>query len=356
MAYNKWINTFSTQAEYEEYIAGDVDQYPNIALITATNEIKVIGEEHVPVFSITVYGEDNIELSDGDTINGYGDYPSSVTIEGFMDGETIVTDNYSVSANNGLTFQPNDGGSPIYYIAELPAGYDNTYEYTITATCSGQSVTFNLTYVQPEMEYSIAVSELGGDTIYEYGQLVEGNTLWLQLLANGNPMQEPFDGNFVVECQDAPFFQYDYDRDSEGGVDESLVFSNAIDGSEITISYVQDDVTLASSTYYASVQNNYSLILSYCNPEGNVDNICITQGFCSDSDYYLVLMDGDTIALYDGQTVEYESWGETYHPQLIDPSAGTCVWLCSAFDPSITEVNCYDDGGNLIATLNTYCA
>lgn len=99
----------------------------------------------------------------------------------------------------------------------------------------------------------------------------------------------------------------------------------------------------------------YSLILSNCNPEGDVSNICETQGFCSDSDYYVILMNGDTIATYEGQTVEYEAFGETYHPQLIDPSAGTCVWQCSAFDPSITELVCYDSDMHPIATLQTSC-
>lgn len=98
----------------------------------------------------------------------------------------------------------------------------------------------------------------------------------------------------------------------------------------------------------------YSLVLSKCSDPSEGD-WCITQGFCDDSDYYVILMDGDSIATYDGQTVEYESFGETYHPQLIDPSAGTCVWFCSAIDPSITEVVCYDSDMHPIATLETSC-
>lgn len=98
----------------------------------------------------------------------------------------------------------------------------------------------------------------------------------------------------------------------------------------------------------------YSLVLSKC-PDPSEGYWCITQGFCSDGDYYLVLMNGDTIATYDGQTVEYESWGETYHPQLIDPSAGTCVWQCTVIDPSITEIVCYDSDIHPIATLQTSC-
>lgn len=98
----------------------------------------------------------------------------------------------------------------------------------------------------------------------------------------------------------------------------------------------------------------YSLVLSTCSDPSEGD-WCIKQGFCGDNDYFVLLMDGDTIATYDGQTVEYESWGETYHPQLIDPSAGTCVWLCSAIDPSIEEVVCYDSDNNIIATLETSC-
>ena len=98
----------------------------------------------------------------------------------------------------------------------------------------------------------------------------------------------------------------------------------------------------------------YSLVLSKC-PDPSEGDWCITQGFCDDNDYYAILMNGDSIATYDGQTVEYELLGETYHPQLIDPSAGTCVWQCSSFDPSITEVVCYDSDMNQIATLETSC-
>lgn len=119
------------------------------------------------------------------------------------------------------------------------------------------------------------------------------------------------------------------------------------------VSYISGDDSLV----YAESEptHDYSLILSNCDPEGDVSNICETQGFCSDSDYYLVLMNGDTIATYEGQTVEYETWGETYHPQLIDPSAGTCVWQCTVIDPSITEVVCYDGNHNTLATLQTSC-
>lgn len=99
----------------------------------------------------------------------------------------------------------------------------------------------------------------------------------------------------------------------------------------------------------------YSLILSTCDPEGDVSNICETQGFCSDSNYFLVLMDGDNIATYDGQYAQYEVLGDTIVPNLIDPTAGTCVWNCSSFDPSITEVVCYDSDMNQIATLETSC-
>lgn len=98
----------------------------------------------------------------------------------------------------------------------------------------------------------------------------------------------------------------------------------------------------------------YSLILSVCQDPEDGD-WCVKEGFCGDNDYYAILMNGDSIATYDGQTVEYEALGETCHPQLIDPSAGTCVWQCSAYDPSITEVVCYDSDMNQIATLQTSC-
>ena len=96
-----------------------------------------------------------------------------------------------------------------------------------------------------------------------------------------------------------------------------------------------------------------SLVLSFCQDLSDGD-WCITQGFCDDSDYFVILMQGDSIVPYDGQYVEYELNGITKQPSLEDPSAG-CVWHVNEFTSSITEVNCYDGNGDLIASLNTSC-
>ena len=348
---NKYLNTFQTVAQYEEYIAGSVDQYPNIAYVEATDSVYVLEEEHIPVFSIKVLDGLGDEYSDGATIEGDGETLDFLYVEGYLDGEQISTDDFSVTANNGLVFTD----ETTRYQAELPYGYDSTYNYTITATCSGQTVTFSLTYVQastPSFDYSISVRD-----VEEGGELVPNEEYWVELTSELEyTEQEPFDGDFVVECSGEGYFNYNFDRDDIGGVDGTLTFDGAEDGDTITISYVQNGVTLASASYVASVSSggDYRLVLSTCTDPTEGD-WCIRQGFCSDSDYYLVLMNGDTIATYDGQTVEYEAFGETYHPQLIDPSAGTCVWQCSSFDPSITEVVCYDSDMNQIATLETSC-
>lgn len=98
----------------------------------------------------------------------------------------------------------------------------------------------------------------------------------------------------------------------------------------------------------------YSLILSTCDPEGDVSNICETQGFCSDSDYYVILLNRGELVNHTDQLVEYYSiaYDETIQPQLVD---SYCVWQCSAFDPSIEEIACYDSDMNQIATLLTSC-
>lgn len=155
MAYNKWINTFSTQAEYEEYIAGDVDQYPNIAFVESTNSVMILDEEPEP----------------------------------------------------------------------------EEYDYYITV----------------RQQTSDVPTEEGGE-------LYDGKDYWIELKAeSGDDPQEPFDGEFVMTCQDSPDFYFDVDRDDEGGVDGEMYFGKSVEGETITISYVQDGVTLASASYVASV-------------------------------------------------------------------------------------------------------
>ena len=251
---NKYLNTFSTVAEYEQYIAGSVDQYPNIAYIEETDSLAVIGEEHVPVFSIKVLDGWGEEYSDGATIEGDGEQ-DYLYVEGYLDGELITVNDFSVSSDN-LSFASN---GLTQYNAELPYGYDNTYNYTITATCSGQTVTFSVTYVQPatpveEYDYYITVlDQMAYNLVEEGGELYVGMDYWIELKAeSGDDPTEPFDGEFVMTCQNSPDFYFDVERDDEGGVDGEMYFLNSVDGNTITISYVQDGVTIASSTFVAS--------------------------------------------------------------------------------------------------------
>ena len=191
MAYNKYLNTFSTQAEYEEYIAGDVDQYPNIAFVEATSEVYILDEEPEPVFSLIVTDQWGTEYSDGGTFEGDGEQQDYLYVYGYLDGQQITSDDFSVAANNDLVFS--DGTR--YYQAALPYGYGNTYNYTITATCSGQTVTFNLTYVQqgaPSVALNLVLSlcqdPSEGDWCIAQG-FCDDNDYYI-LLMNGDMVQD----------------------------------------------------------------------------------------------------------------------------------------------------------------------
>lgn len=354
---NKYLNTFQTVAQYEEYIAGSVDQYPNIAYVEATDSVYVLEEEHIPVFSIKVMDEWGTEYSDGGTFEGDGEQQDDLYVEGYLDGQRISVDDFSVAGNNDLSFRD----SVAYYIASLPYGYDNTYNYTITATCQEQTVTFSLTYVQastPSFDYSISVSHVEEGHVEEGGELVPNEGYWVELTDEyDSVVQEPFDGDFVVECSGEGYFTYNFDRDYIGGVDGMFTFDGAEDGDTITISYVRDGTTLASSNFVASVSSggDYRLVLSTCNPEGDVNNICETQGFCSDSDYYVILLNQGELVNHTDQLVTYYSiaYGENITPSL--DGGGSCVWQCSSFDPSIEVVVCYDSNNNIIAYLETSC-
>lgn len=151
---NKYLNTFSTQADYEEYIAGDVDHYPNIAYIESTSSVMILDEEPEP-------------------------------------------EEYD------------------YYITVLDQRADNLVE--------------------------------------EGGELYADRDYWIELKAeSGVDPTEPFDGEFVMTCQNSPDFYFDIYRDYDGGVDGEMYFGNSVEGETITISYVQDGVTIASSTFVAN--------------------------------------------------------------------------------------------------------
>lgn len=157
---NKWINSFSTQAEFEEYIAGEVDQYPNISFIEATSEVYILESEPEP--------------------------------------------------------EPEE------------------YDY----------------YISVRQQISEYPTEEGGE-------LYDGMDYWIELKAeSGDDPVEPFDGEFVMTCQNSPDFYFDVDRDDEGGVDGEMYFGNSVEGETITLSYVQDGVTIASSTFVASVPHD----------------------------------------------------------------------------------------------------
>ena len=210
-----------------------------------------------------------------------------------------------------------------------------------------------------EYDYYITVLDQRTDNLVEEGgELYVGMDYWIELKAeSGDDPTEPFDGEFVMTCQNSPDFYFDVERDDEGGVDGTLRFDGAEDGDTITISYVQNGETLASASYVASVSSggDYRLVLSTCNPEGDVNNICETQGFCSDSDYYVILLNQGELVNHTDQLVTYYSiaYGENITPSL--DGGGSCVWQCSSFDPSIEVVVCYDSNNNIIATLETSC-
>lgn len=242
---NTRMNSFDTIEGYQTYLAGEGVAFPNFAYLVETDSLAVIGEEHVPVFSLMVTDQWGTEYSDGGTIEGDGDQ-NYLYVYGYLDGQQISSDDFSLTANNGLVFS--DGIT--YYQAELPYGYGSTYNYTITATCGEQTVTFSLAYVQPET---------------------------------------PAVG--------------------------------------------------------------LSLVLSFCQDLSDGD-WCITQGFCDDSDYYILLMNGDIVQDYGGEVVSYVCRGNVIQPTLVDN--GKAIWHVEEFDSSISSINCTMGDGQVIV-LDTSC-
>lgn len=97
---------------------------------------------------------------------------------------------------------------------------------------------------EPESSYSIEVSD-----VEEGGELEMDGSYWVELHSDGVQVEEPFDGEFRVQYSGDEWFEYEFERDDTGGVDGTLQIHGGEVGDGITITYVQDGVTLASSSY-----------------------------------------------------------------------------------------------------------
>ena len=341
---NKYLNTFATLAEYNAYMAGNVVSYPNFAYIEATDEVVKVLEEPVEFsIEVEVYGT---TISDGDTYDGGTEGGEELLVYGYINGNAIEASEFSVACNNLSFSEARDGWA---YDSYLPSN-SGTYNYTITATCNDQTVTFSFTYdvqgIPQPVDYRIVLdNDEESDLIEDYNmvklQCTYDNETWEDVMEGDEP-------SYFWNCSDGQI-----SSDDIGGVDATWITNgdpSIEDGKDIYISvYDANSEMIAEVTFYYSVQSK-ELILTTdpSDPYGY-----ISEGFCDDTSYYVVLCQGGMPLVYDGERVEYECDGQTYQPSLYDPEY--CIWSISSFDPSISEVVCYDAFGGIIATLQTSC-
>ena len=251
--------------------------------------------------------------------------------------------------NNDIVFEP-DEDNVLFFRAMLPTTPD-TYSYTLTATCNGQTVEFSFDYTLNATVYRIIARNPEDE---DFDENLDTITLdsWLKL------QYEVGDDVWDDVYEDYGYYTWssnwaDLVSDNMGGVDCYVEGGDLQEGDNVSITCSKDGTELITSYFTYVYESSYSLVLSTTNPEGDASNISETQGFCSDSDYYVILLERGQLIYATDQFVEYNESGDIITPSL--DGSGWCVWQCLQYDPSISEIVCYDGNHNTLATLQTSC-